>query len=163
MCLHSEQNPPHVGFLIGSLHHIIRTQINNQLRAEDLTKTQFDVLVFLQTNRLKNREVIQKDLQAHFKVSNPTISSLLDRLEAKNLIKRVVSKNDRRIHNIELTQLGIEQLEHVRAIIDHAEEAMLKGLSQEEIESGTMFLQTIVNNLLEKEVIDCDFDSSKTD
>lgn len=127
MDLSAQQNKPHVSFLIGSLQHIIRTKIDNQLRAEDLTKTQFDVLVFLQSNRLKNREIIQKDLQAHFKVSNPTISSLLDRLEAKNLIQRVVSKNDRRIHNIELTQLGIEQLENVRVIIDNAEEAMLKG------------------------------------
>ncbi|WP_317301163.1 MarR family transcriptional regulator [Allobaculum stercoricanis] len=163
MDISAQQNKPHVSFLIGSLQHIIRTKIDNQLRAEDLTKTQFDVLVFLQSNRLKNREIIQKDLQAHFKVSNPTISSLLDRLEAKNLIQRVVSKNDRRIHNIELTQLGIEQLENVRVIIDNAEEAMLKGLSHEEIESGTMFLQTIVNNLLEKEVLDCDFHSSQTD
>lgn len=163
MCPPCIQNPPHVSFLIGSLQHIIRTQIDNQLRAEDLTKTQFDVLVFLQTNRQKNRNVIQKDLQAHFKVSNPTISSLLDRLESKNLIARVVSKNDRRIHNIELTKLGIEKLIHVRAIIDNAEDSMLKGLSEEEIETGRNFLQTIVNNLLEKEVIDCDFHSSQTD
>lgn len=158
----TEQKKPQVSFLIGSLQHIIRTQINNQLRAADLTKTQFDVLVFLKTNQLKNREVIQKDLQAHFQVSNPTISSLLDRLEAKDLIKRVVSKKDRRIHDLELTELGTKQIENVRAIIDNAEEAMLKGLSEEEIALGTKFLETIVKNLVDEEVTDCAFNSCQT-
>lgn len=152
-----------IGFLVGSLHHTIRTRINNQLRAEDLTKTQFDVLVFLEKNKQQNKEVIQKDLEAHFQVSNPTVSSLLDRLEGKGLIQRVVFKKDRRIRHLQITELGHQQVERVKDILENAETSMLNGMSEEEIETGKQFLQRTLRNITGKEVIDSAVDSSKTD
>ena len=151
-----------IGFLIASLHHVIRTRVNNQLRAEELTKTQFDVLVFLERNKLENKEVIQKELDAHFQVSNPTVSSLLDRLENKGLIQRVVFKKDRRIRHVQITELGSQQVERVKVILDNAETSMLNGMSEEEIETGKLILKKILKNLTGKEVIDSAFDSSET-
>ena len=85
------------------------------------------------------------------------------KVDYKGLIQRVVFKKDRRIRHLQITELGHQQVERVKDILENAETSMLNGMSEEEIETGKQFLQRILRNITGKEVIDSAVDSSKTD
>ncbi len=87
------------------------THIEQQLRSYfrdnfPVTLPQFDVLSELERAR---DPLTMSQLSAELMVSNGNITGVIDRLEKIGLVKRVRSKTDRRIQNIELTKLGEEQ------------------------------------------------------
>ena len=58
-------------------------------------------------------EVIIKDIVDVLKIPKSTLTSMIDRLEKKNLIKRAISTKDRRSYKLELTEEGRKtQVEH---------------------------------------------------
>lgn len=82
-------------------NHMEKT-MNEALRKYDLTKSQQDVLGFLHHT---NKEfVIQKDIEEHFHISNPTVTGLLNRLEQKGFIERIKDPRDKRSRIIVLTE-----------------------------------------------------------
>ena len=48
--------------------------------------------------------VIQKDIEEHFHISNPTVTGILNRLEQKGFIERKQSLKDKRVRTIVLTK-----------------------------------------------------------
>lgn len=154
---------PKIGFLVSTLHHILRSQINNLVRDEDLTKPQFDCLVFIHKCEKRGQRVIQRDLENYFRISNPSVSSMLNRLEGKELIRREFSADDRRIRYVVLTPKALEQIGKVDSMLNDAEKKMLSGLSEQELSEGRAFLEKILCNLTGKEEADFDFNTCKTD
>ena len=58
-------------------------------------------------------EVIIKEIVDVLKIPKSTLTSMIDRLEKKNLIKRAISTKDRRSYKLELTEEGRKtQVEH---------------------------------------------------
>ena len=53
--------------------------MNEGLKKYDLTKSQRDVLGYLHFT--DKDPVIQKDIEEHFHISNPTVTGILNRLE----------------------------------------------------------------------------------
>ncbi len=146
------ENPPKgVGFLIAVIHRTVRSRINAILKDADLTKPQMDVLMFLKRNEDENHRVIQRDLENYFQITNPTVSSMINRLEAKGLIERITDANDRRIRQIVLTSKAKDLLHRMNTTIKEAEQNMLEGISPQELEQGMHFLETILHNLQSKE------------
>jgi len=70
--------------------------------ATQLTVLQLQTLVFI----TKNKVISMGDLANEFKISLPTATVLSDKLVNLGIIKRIESKNDRRIVNISLTEKG---------------------------------------------------------
>lgn len=61
-------------------------------------------------------EVILKDITEMLGIPSSTLTNAVDRLEKRGLIKRAISKRDRRSFALELTEDGrIAQLEHKKA------------------------------------------------
>ncbi|MCE1253026.1 MAG: MarR family winged helix-turn-helix transcriptional regulator [Anaerolineae bacterium] len=60
-------------------------------------------------------EINFSDICQRMQIPKSTLTSLVDRLEKKNYIKRVINKNDRRYYGLELTEEGRRmQTEHER-------------------------------------------------
>jgi MarR family 2-MHQ and catechol resistance regulon transcriptional repressor len=75
---------------------------DRHIRALGLTPSQFDVIVTLgDTNGMTCKELSEKTL-----VTKGTLTGVLDRLEAKGLIERIPSREDRRAIFIQLTGKG---------------------------------------------------------
>ncbi len=49
-----------------------------------------------------------KEISKYLDVPGSTLTSIVDRLEKRNLVKRVISKKNRRSYSLELTQEGIK-------------------------------------------------------
>ena len=80
-------------------------------RQFDLTEAQFNVLFSL---KYKETAWTQSDLGKRLVVTRASVTSVLDKLEAKGLVERNVVAGNRRIYHVELTPAG-------RALIDEVE------------------------------------------
>ena len=74
------------------------------------------------------------------------MTRLLDRLEAKGLVRRVRSQSDRRVVNIELTDEGRSAAKEVPKHLAAVQNEYLAGFTQEEWEQLKSFLRRILDN-----------------
>ena len=96
--------------------------------------------------REKNEKLNQKDLERILDISNPTVTGILNRLEAKDLIRRVTCKHDARIRYIEVTKKAIELDKEIRKTFKEAEEQLVSSLTPEEIDRLNEYLIRILRS-----------------
>lgn len=80
-------------------------------REFDLTEAQFNVLFAL---KFSTNEITQAELGKRLVVTRASITSVLDKLESKELVQRMDVPGNRRIHHVRLTSKG-------RALVDRVE------------------------------------------
>lgn len=79
-------------------------------RNYDLTEAQFNVLFAL---KFASGNITQAELGKRLVVTRASITSVLDKLESKHLVRRVNVPDNRRIHHVELTDQGLSLIEQV--------------------------------------------------
>ena len=75
-----------------------------------------------------------------------SMTRLLDRLEAKGLLQRVRSTDDRRVVRLEITPAGREAVASVPEVLARIGNAHLAGFSREEWQTLKSLLRRMVNN-----------------
>jgi len=96
----------------------------------------------------EKEEVIIKDILEVLKLPKSTLTSIIDRLEKRNLIVRAISKRDRRSYKLELTEKGkIAQDEHVRFEEEVYGKIMISLDTYEEREELLKLIRKIVDNI----------------
>ena len=113
------------------LNNALIKQKNRRMAEYGLTSIQADVLMFVLTNYRK-REVNQLDVQGVFKLTNPTVSGIVDRLEEKGFIKRVRSEKDARFRSLVALPKGAALEDTLRQSAIEAEQALVRDLSEAE-------------------------------
>ena len=109
----------------------------------NITPEQFLVLDILWDKQPMSQQniadLIQKDKNS--------VTKIIDSLEKKNLVKRIVDKNDRRINQIELTEEAIA-LEKIttKVAIDFMNDAV-KGIDSQDLDSFVNVMRQLKNNL----------------
>lgn len=88
---------------------IIRTRLRDE---HGVTLPQFDVLAELDN---ANKPLTMSELSQHLVVSNGNITGVIDRLEREKFLKRVRSKEDRRVQYIQLTDSGAKRFKKIAA------------------------------------------------
>lgn len=82
-------------------------------RQFDLTEAQFNVLFAL---KYKKNEWTQSDLGKRLVVTRASITSVLDKLESKGLVRRNDVAGNRRIYHISLTRKGQNLIDRVEPV-----------------------------------------------
>jgi DNA-binding MarR family transcriptional regulator len=77
----------------------------------------------------------------------PSITRLVDNLEKLNLVKRVASKDDRRINMIYLTTEAQELQEQTMELANQTLNEALEGVTNGQIEIAKEVLQKVYENL----------------
>ncbi|BCZ48187.1 MarR family transcriptional regulator [Clostridium gelidum] len=96
----------------------------------------------------EKEEVIIKDILEVLKLPKSTLTSIIDRLEKRNLIVRAISKRDRRSYKLELTEKGkIAQDEHIRFEEEVYGKIMISLDTYEEREELLKLIRKIVDNI----------------
>ncbi len=126
-----EKRPSHVIMYVFRLNNALVKQKNRNMSVYNLTSIQADVLVYI-LNNYQSREVNQLDIQAVFKLTNPTVSGIIDRLEEKEFIKRVRSEKDARYRRLLPLPKGEALYEDLRRSAAEAEANITKDMSPEE-------------------------------
>jgi len=87
------------------------------------------------------------DLSHALRVSAPTVTGIIDRLEKAGYVKRVPSQEDRRVINIQLTKLGHKFEKEIQVHIRKQWRVLLEKLSQKESESYLSIVKKIYARL----------------
>jgi DNA-binding MarR family transcriptional regulator len=109
---------------------LIRRQAAALVEPHGITVQQFNVLRILRgagDEGLPTLEVAERMIE-----QTPGVTRLLDRLEAKELVRRQRCPNDRRQHLCWISAKGLAVLEKIDALTTRAQEDSLKGLRQKD-------------------------------
>ncbi|MDY2735766.1 MarR family winged helix-turn-helix transcriptional regulator [Intestinibacter sp.] len=134
-----------LGPIFKQIHIAFESRCNKNLQRYNLTQSQMDVLVYLKHHG--SSTVTQRDLEAGLRLTNPTITGILNRLEDKNLITRETNLNDRRSKIIKMTDKSKIVLEESYIDLKELESQIIKGFSDEEKEELVVLLNKVLNNL----------------
>lgn len=134
-----------IGFYLKSIFHIMEKNLNRNLEKIDLTSTQAHILMFLYKNR--NRVINQRDIEKEFELTNPTVNGILNRLENKNFIERVVSQVDARNKEINLTDKSILLINDMFKQAKNMENKMIAGIDKNELSIFYNVIKKIFNNV----------------
>jgi len=97
-----------------------------------LTQVEFSILMLL----LNNQEVTQKRLSQALNVVAPNLAVIVDKLEARKLVKRIANPNDGRSTYLTLSKNAVKLAQSAQAAIQAAERELLQDLGQ--IERDTL-------------------------
>lgn len=136
-----------IGLMIKQLHMLHMDTLNQLLKQYGLTSSQGFVLIYLIHNMKKQIEVNQKDIEKEFDISNPTVTGILNRLQNKGLIERIVCSSDARKNQIIVTKEALALDEEMKKGFKEQEEAMLKGFNDEEMKLLRELLEKMMKNL----------------
>lgn len=84
-------------------------------------------------------DVIQKDKNS--------VTKIIDSLEKKNLVKRVVDKNDRRINKIELTDEAVALEKVTTEVAINFMNDVIKDIDKQELDTFVDVMRKLKNNL----------------
>jgi DNA-binding MarR family transcriptional regulator len=121
-----------------------RLQKNFKQSGIEITIEQWSILYHL----WKEDAVSQQELSIRSFRDKPSITRLLDNLEKLKLVKRMPSKNDRRINLIVLTEAGKNLQQQTMNLADQTLNEALEGVANADIETCKAVLQNVYDNLL---------------
>lgn len=104
-------------------------------------------------NYLKHHNYcMQKELAISCDIEPATVSKILNAMEEKQLIKRNLSKENKRIILVSITKKGIALQEETELYFSRVKEESLKGFTEKEKEQFTEYLCRMYYNLTGKAI-----------
>ncbi|AQY50007.1 Transcriptional regulator, MarR/EmrR family protein [Listeria weihenstephanensis FSL R9-0317] len=123
----------------------IKMNADTRLRELDLNGQQGRMIGYIYENQ--ERGVIQKDLAEQFNRKGASITSMLQGLEKKGYIKRVIPENNERQKNIYVLDKGVALIEEFNTIFAEIEASITKDLTNTEAEQLKSLLTKVSNSL----------------
>lgn len=110
---------------------LVFDKLSNQLLSPyDLTSSQFKILMVLY--HAQGDSVRQTDIETKFSMTNPTVTGLVQKLEAKELVRRVPNPEDRRSKVLVLTERAMARKDELLTLADSLEREMTAKLTEDE-------------------------------
>ena len=131
-----------VGYLVTHLAQTVGKELDRRMVNLGLTDAQWKPLQLLRQVGCTTATDLSR-IACH---DAGSVTRLLDRLEAKGLVQRVRSAEDRRVVNLELTDEGKKVAAQVPKIIAELGNEVLRGFSQDEFEQFTNLLTRALAN-----------------
>ena len=118
------------GHLIRRMHQASQAIFDAEVTAAgiDLTSVQFAALAMIAANP----GIDQARLATAIAFDRATTGGVIDRLEAKGLVRREIVKTDRRARRLHLEPEGETTLKIALPVVRHAQSLMLNPLSEKE-------------------------------
>ena len=140
----AEMYPKLLARLIGEVSRAWRYQMNRALRPLGLNLSMRQVLVQLQRNP---GGLMQAELARNLGIEGPTLVRLLDKLEEKGWIARIVSTDDRRRKYSVLTPKAAEQVRLLESLSEDLRSSMMAGLITQQLDQCSQAMTRIRDNL----------------
>ena len=130
------------GFLISDVARLMRKNFDSRVKEIGLTRSQWWLLNHL----FRADGITQAELAETLEIERSSTGKLLDSLELKGWIKRVVDKKDRRSKRVFLTKEVEPIIKKMRGIAKKVREVSLGKLSSKQDDFVDMLIE-IKNNL----------------
>lgn len=129
-----------IGYLMRRIISLIAQGVERELEPSGLTNAQWVPLLKLYMGRASTAAELARQCE----LDAGSMTRLLDRLEAKQLCRRVRSSDDRRVVNLELTETGRIAAQEIPAILSRVQNAHLAGFTVEEWQVLKSYLRRIL-------------------
>ncbi len=130
------------GYLIKLAYHSLNRMLDQEMAPLDLTAMQWRPLAMVFLGRADT----PAELARLNDMDTGAMTRALDRLEAKGLLRRNRSQEDRRVVKIELTELGEAKAREIPANIARALNHHLRGFSTDEVKQLMHFMRRMIAN-----------------
>lgn len=133
-----------IGYLLKQITDKMKVSADASFKEKDLTFAQARVLEYVIS---KGGNTTQKSIEDYLEVSHPTVVGIVSRMEKSGYLVCHVDKEDKRNKIVETTERAVcvsQELETGKAA---QEEKLLKGLTEEEIETLYRILCVIRKNV----------------
>jgi len=139
-----------IGGLLGRSSHKMRLLLDKvfHLNELDLNVEQFMLLKCMSFNDGINQQELSKIIDR----DKTTIARLVSKLEKKNMIVRVSSKQDKRVNNLHLTNLGKEALSKMNPHLEEINNSLLSSITEEEFSVLKIVLEKLNSEMKKIEV-----------
>ena len=134
----------HYGHLVKILHWCADQAMTAALEEMDLTAAQGRVMGYLSHCK---EPPCPKDVEEIFRLSHPTVSGILARLEKKEFIELFPDPEDRRCKRIRVLPKGFRCSETMHKTIVQMEEQIVRDFSCEEKEQFHALLSRAITNM----------------
>lgn len=94
-------------------------------------------------------DVYQKDVEHFFRLRRSTVSSMLNGLEKKGLLRRCPVEQDARLKRLALTEAGYQIGDEMQKAAWQVNDLLTRGLTKEETQTFSAILTKIEDNLRE--------------
>ena len=132
-----------MGYLMRRIMGVVAQDVEREMEPFGLTDAQWKPLLRLY---LRQANTVA-ELARCCELDAGSMTRLLDRVEAKGLLRRVRSSEDRRVVNIELTPDGLAAAAQIPVILSRVQNNALRGFSETEWRSLQDFQQRIFTNV----------------
>ena len=129
------------------LQEVFRT-FKNMTNTQSNTPLTIDQFGFLIAIYEKKEEVIQKDMAEVLGKDQSSILRIVDSLEKKELIRRVVDDNDRRKNFLMVTKKGDNVIDQYLKVESQLDVKLFDGLSKSDIDTFYKVLDHIKNRAM---------------
>lgn len=136
-----------MGLRFSILHRSFMQQLDRLLQEQGLTGVQFGVLG--QLRRLEEtgqEEINQRDLEAATRVTHPTMTEIVKRLEKQGYIACAPSRRDRRFKSIRSTEKALALRREMEGLDGQIFRQLTRGLGEDEIASLLSVTDKMIDN-----------------
>jgi DNA-binding MarR family transcriptional regulator len=131
-----------IGYLMRQIVGLSSNVIDERMAAHGLTDAQWKPLLMVEQGHCRTAA----ELARMACCDAGAVTRLLDRVEAKGLMRRTRSVEDRRVVNLELTEEGHRVAERVPHVLAEVLNAMLAGFTTAEVSQLKTLLQRLLDN-----------------
>lgn len=131
-----------VGFTLTQARNLLVAEMDAALKELDITSQQMGILLVMQRGMAATPFELSKVLC----IDTGLMTRMLDKLEAKRLLERSRSADDRRVVNLTLTKKGEEIAARLPEIAPNVLNARLKKFTKAEFEELRRLLSKFVGN-----------------
>ena len=117
-----------INYLLTVAQHEVFLIFSENLSQFGITPGQYGVLACL----WQEESLTPKEIATILRVENSTISGVIDRMEKRGLIDRVLNPTNRRSISVKATKEGLSLKEPVQALIDQLNDQVLSIFSPQE-------------------------------
>jgi DNA-binding MarR family transcriptional regulator len=133
-----------VGYLMRRILHAAAIEVEREMGPKGLTNAQWIPLFKLSIGSASTVAELARECQ----LDAGAMTRLLDRLEAKGLLRRVRSSEDRRVVNLQLTDAGRAAAQQIPDVLCRVQNAHMQGFSHAEWNTLRSLLWRILDNAL---------------
>ena len=142
------EKPMPMGVRFSLLHRAFKKKMDAMLSEKDLTGVQFGVLgALVRMERAGETEISQRALEQVSRVTHPTMTEIIKRLEKKGFIRCEVSQKDRRYKCISSTEKALSLKDEVAQVESETFQWLCQGLSREQIDELIAITDRMLENV----------------
>ena len=127
------------------INETLEKEAHNTVREKKLTSVQMHVLMLLLGR--EEHTLPLKEIERRLHVAQPTAAGIVVRLEQKGFLESSVSREDRRVKLIRLTEEGERQCRDCISHAREAEERVRSALTEREYTEFSGLLEKIIRSL----------------